>query len=549
MDRKARILSTSDRSSRIIEIGPGYSPAAPKADGWQTHVVDHADRASLRAKYAGADVNLEMIEEVDTVWREGPLDAAVPAGLLGRFDTLIASHVIEHIPDPAGFLLAAQRLLGPGGSVVLAIPDRRHCFDCFRPPSSTGEVLQAHAARRTRHTRRTAWDQLAYAVKIDGALAWTGSAIGKPAFIDSFAAAVETNARFDDTATGPYTDYHAWQFTPAGFALVILELGLLGIADWRIESLHGPEGFEFFAFLRRGAETFADAGALQARRMALLLQQAQEQSDASAFVAGARQHRASDYGPDAGIAANPGADGSELDAIASRYYTDDGTRKPRLYLAEYEKLFQGVRHAQLRILELGIFSGASLLTWRDYLPNAIIVGVDVNDPPQCTGGEPRIHTIRGSQDDPCALDEAARLAGGSFDVVIDDASHIGYLSKRAFCYLFPRWLKPGAHYVIEDIGTAFLPGFPDGAPYADPPWNDASPESRTFDSHQFGMVGFVKQLIDYTMAELSTGAPGALDIDRLLILTNFALITKGDRPQRTPPPAMPRGQTVPKPPV
>jgi hypothetical protein len=59
------------------------------------------------------------------------------------------------------------------------------------------------------------------------------------------------------------------------------------------------------------------------------------------------------------------------------------------------------------------------------------------------------------------------------------------------------------------------------------------------------MVGFVKQLIDYTMAELSTGTPAVLDIDRLLFLTNFALITKGDKLQRMPPPAMPCGRPVP----
>jgi methylase of polypeptide subunit release factors len=31
-----------------------------------------------------------------------------------------------------------------------------------------------------------------------------------------------------------------------------------------------------------------------------------------------------------------------------------------------------------RILELGVFSGASLLIWRDYLPNATILGIDIS---------------------------------------------------------------------------------------------------------------------------------------------------------------------------
>jgi len=540
MDRKARLLSTSDRSSRIVEIGPSYNPVAPKADGWRTHVVDCADRPTLRAKYSAAAVDLDAIEDVDTIWQAGALDEAVPSDLRGRFDTLIASHVIEHTPDLAGFLLAAQRLVTQGGSVALAIPDRRFCFDCFRPPSSTGDVLQAHAARRIRHTRRTAWDHTAYAATMAGALGWSDQSNGELAFMESFASAAAAHARFDDAAAAPYTDFHAWQFTPAGFALVILELGQLGITDWRIESLYGPEGFEFFAFLRRGAETFPDSAALQARRMALLLQQSEEQFRAGGTTAVAGSLFDRSVATCAAVTGE-GEDGSGIESIASRYYAEDGTRKPRLYLAEYEKLFRGIRDAPIRVLELGIFSGASLLVWRDYLPNAVIVGVDINDKPKCLEGESRIRTIRGSQDDPAVLDEAARLAGGPFDVIIDDASHIGYLTKRSLYYLFPRWLKPGGHYVIEDIGTAFLPDYPDGTAYADPPWDDASSQSRDFESVQSGMVGVVKQLVDYTLTELSTGKRAALDIERVVIVTNLALITKANKPPDTAPRPMPGG--------
>jgi len=74
-------------------------------------------------------------------------------------------------------------------------------------------------------------------------------------------------------------------------------------------------------------------------------------------------------------------DADELGAIADRHYRADGTRKAPTYLREYERLLHGQRDASLRILELGVASGASLLMWRDYLPNATIVGIDINDPP------------------------------------------------------------------------------------------------------------------------------------------------------------------------
>jgi len=78
--------------------------------------------------------------------------------LYGTFDAFIASHVIEHTTDLIGFLDTAETLLCPSGIVILAIPDKRYCFDYFRPLTTTGEVLCASASRRSRHTRRIIFD-------------------------------------------------------------------------------------------------------------------------------------------------------------------------------------------------------------------------------------------------------------------------------------------------------------------------------------------------------------------------------------------------------
>lgn len=276
MDRVERLLSTSTRSSRIIEIGPSHSPIAPKRGGWNTFVVDHASQAELRRKYQDHGVNLEAIEEVDGIWQGGPLHDVVPHHLHGRFDTLIASHVIEHLPDLAGFLTSAQMLLAPGGSVVLAVPDRRFCFDYFKPATLTGDVLEAFVTRRSRHAPHTLWNQTAYSVAWDGTTAWGQQPIHSAEFTSTFA---DAQARFDamrDDRSNEYVDCHTWHFTPAGFALVILELGQLGVVDWHLETLFGPEGCEFFAILRRGTEPAADMATLQQQRMTLMRQQLQE---------------------------------------------------------------------------------------------------------------------------------------------------------------------------------------------------------------------------------------------------------------------------------
>ena len=217
----------------------------------------------------------------------------------------------------------------------------------------------------------------------------------------------------------------------------------------------------------------------------------------------------------------------ELDELAERYYPKgDYTRKGPTYLTSYARLLSNRRMDELRILELGVFSGASLLIWRDYLPNATIVGIDIAQAPERILNLERVHFLRGSQDDPEILRKAASLVGGQFDIIIDDASHIGYLTKRSLHYLFPFFLVPGGWYIIEDFGTAFIPEYPDGATYQEPAWDDAVPSMREFRSSQSGMVGFIKQLIDHLMQELMTGGRSFISMDRLIVETNIVFIEK-----------------------
>jgi hypothetical protein len=217
--------------------------------------------------------------------------------------------------------------------------------------------------------------------------------------------------------------------------------------------------------------------------------------------------------------------GAQLNALADRYYGSDPNRKPATYLTEYERLFGPMRHAPLRLLELGGKISASMLLWSDYFPNATIVGFDAGDRPKDFPTDKRIHFVQGSQDDRTALDKCAEAAGGQFDIIVDDASHIGRLSASSFSYLFPRLLKPGGFYVIEDICTAFLPEFPDSEPF------DASEIGRQqgdrhFPSHQVGMVGVIKQLFDHVMAPVAQGHHSRYAIERMFILTNIAIVQK-----------------------
>jgi SAM-dependent methyltransferase len=210
------------------------------------------------------------IAAFDFIWQKGYLHEALPTSQLGTFDACIASHVIEHIPDLIGFFTSLEQILQPGGVVSLAVPDKRFCFDYFKPITTTGDLLSAHAEKRVRHTAKTAFDDLAYGIRNSSQIAWGQQPPEEFTFV---AALADAKRMFDATIYGSdtaYIDFHAWFFTPASFELVILELGILGVIDFHVAECSDPLGCEFFAVLHRGRPHFASEEALQARRLALL---------------------------------------------------------------------------------------------------------------------------------------------------------------------------------------------------------------------------------------------------------------------------------------
>jgi len=180
------------------------------------------------------------------------------------------------------------------------------------------------------------------------------------------------------------------------------------------------------------------------------------------------------------------------------------------YLEKYDQILEPWLDKEITLLELGIYNGGSLMLWRDYFPLGTIAGVDINLP---RGFEPtdRIHLYQGNQSDHAFLSRVANeIAPEGFDIVIDDASHIGELTKSAFWHLFDNHLKPHGLYVIEDWGTGYWDDWPDGKSFNLDSYSSSYSALSLFwmkvarrlhlkipmRSHSYGMVGFIKQLID-----------------------------------------------------
>lgn len=140
---------------------------------------------------------------------------------------------------------------------------------------------------------------------------------------------------------------------------------------------------------------------------------------------------------------------------------------PHTYADWYERQYFQFRQEVTAVFECGTGSrnesipsnmgrrarvGASLFAWRDFFPNARVVGADV-DPGAMVHDEYRIRTgVMDQTDGPSIRDFWASAASGKdqFDLMIDDGLHT---HKAAITLM--RWslhrLAPAGVWVVEDV--------------------------------------------------------------------------------------------------
>jgi predicted SAM-dependent methyltransferase len=203
MNQRAReLLRDLPLAAKIIEIGPSLNPIAPKREGRNVTIVDHATREGLVEKYlADPNVDPSMIEEVDLVWHSGAIEDLIDSTHWGTYDAFIASHVIEHTTDVIAFLRSARKLLRDDGVVILAIPDKRKCFDFFRPLSTTSDAVAAYIKKRQRHTAKTHFDYAMYQAKRNDATGWKIDETAEPVMMCHIADGLSFAARAQEATT------------------------------------------------------------------------------------------------------------------------------------------------------------------------------------------------------------------------------------------------------------------------------------------------------------------------------------------------------------
>lgn len=279
-DPRTIALELIDPSRQVgIEIGALDRPIVTP-DAGKVFYVDHLGTAGLREKYSERpNVDVEKIVDIDFVWDDRAFDEVVRS--VSPVDYIVASHVIEHVPDMLGWLRQVHAVLRDGGILALLIPDRRFTFDYKRRTTETCDVIDAFLEESRVPSPGQVFDHFSNAVEIDRDIAWDSSVDADECprrFPIEFALDVSRRA-----AGGAYCDVHAWVFTPWSFLEVIEQLASLDLLGFNVASIKPPSApsIEFYVALQRVAEGANDRGQ----------QQMQSIADAYASLARAAEER------------------------------------------------------------------------------------------------------------------------------------------------------------------------------------------------------------------------------------------------------------------
>jgi SAM-dependent methyltransferase len=249
-----------------LEIGPLTTPILrpPQA---RIRYVDHADQQTLRAKYANdPNVNIADIVPVDAVWANKTLAECFPNE---QFDYVIASHVIEHVPDVIRWLVEIAAILRPDGRLILAVPDRRTTYDILRRETTLADLIDANFRAARRPTPGQVFDCKANVAAFTQQQAWAATRPNAPPA--RFASLAYALSQAEQSRDGAHIDCHCSVFTARSLLSLLDNLLEFKLLPYRLERFHiACAGSNEMSLILRREPRDAAPGAARAAIQALL---------------------------------------------------------------------------------------------------------------------------------------------------------------------------------------------------------------------------------------------------------------------------------------
>ena len=157
---------------------------------------------------------------------------------------------------------------------------------------------------------------------------------------------------------------------------------------------------------------------------------------------------------------------SELCEIGKKYDTDKSSQRNNVtdyrhchpYTLFYDSIFKNKKNENLKIAELGILDGASLLMWKEYFTNSEIYGFDYNidfiNNFKKKFNNDRITLSNIDVTNKNSIINAFGELNKLYDIIIEDTTHQFEDQIRVIENVY-KYLKPGGILIIEDIFKSY----------------------------------------------------------------------------------------------
>jgi hypothetical protein len=227
-------------SEPTLEIGPFNTPAFT---GPHVKYYDVMSAEDIRLSAAGLGLDTARTPQTIHYISKTVALGSIPE----RFRYVFSSHAIEHTFDVFGHLNEVGAILVPGGEYLLAIPDKRFCFDHFKTMSTIGDAIEAATKKPTDYGIGLCVDRIYYGSHNDSIRHWNGD----HGVLNKVDLAKRIKVEVDQYKAGKRSPMnpHTWRFTPDSFG-EIMQIGkTIGYLNLTLRELYHTRKHtnEFFA--------------------------------------------------------------------------------------------------------------------------------------------------------------------------------------------------------------------------------------------------------------------------------------------------------------
>lgn len=232
-----------------LEVAPYFDPFLHKRDHPGLCYTDYCSTEELLQKARQNPGYTEgALPPIDFVWRPGEaLQACAPPGL--RFEYAVASHVLEHVANPIGWLNDVLASMADGARLALFLPDRRSNGDRDRHLTSFGELVALWATQPSVPTATQVADFLANSISSLGPAELLAGKPGTSHYTDDDVLSLTRLV----AETGHYLDVHCTVWEPLSFVAAIERASRMGLMNVEVsETIDDP--LEFAVVLTKRGE-------------------------------------------------------------------------------------------------------------------------------------------------------------------------------------------------------------------------------------------------------------------------------------------------------